>query len=100
ARPGVLHSFPTRRSSDLIVGQFAIARGGAVEERADVGIAIRRAEPRCALDVARARVAGPIEQLVPDEERDAERAAGIPGRRLDPDRKSTRLNSSHDQISY
>src|SRR5207245_11759224 len=64
-----LHSFPTRRSSDLPPG----AGGGAV-----VSPRARRARP-----VSHDRVHG-LRRPYP----------------VDPDRKSTRLNSSHGSISY
>src|SRR5206468_11787677 len=68
------HSFPTRRSSDL--ADHAKAATGA---RTPVGVGAHTASPRAA-------------------------AAWAPAARglavCAPDRKSTRLNSSHDQISY
>src|SRR5206468_8568875 len=74
-----LHPFPTRRSSDLF--------------RAEPS-QLRRLDVRDALDDARAR----------DEPRIAGHHAVDVGPDLDllgiEDRKSTRLNSSHDQISY
>src|SRR5207244_13081375 len=77
--PPHLHSFPTRRSSDLDVGEF--------------GIATRMVQPtkRGSADD------GPIEQLEPG-------ATMIYKPKAPPateaDRKSTRLNSSHQIISY
>src|SRR5205085_7081521 len=69
--PRALHSFPTRRSSDLA------ARG-----RRDAGRAVARRKP--GLRARRSGLAGA---------RDVRRARA-------QDRKSTRLNSSHSQISY
>src|SRR5206468_12346830 len=72
-----LHSFPTRRSSDL-PGAFG---GSAIE------FAVRLDHEGSAATVDRAP-----HQLMPDKLRGSVRAIA--------DRKSTRLNSSHDQISY
>src|SRR5438309_9960414 len=72
-----LHSFPTRRSSDLSAGQgrrAAICWGRQASEL--------RQRPICL---------GPAWKQ--------SRAAGRRGRRT-ADRKSTRLNSSHSSISY
>src|SRR5205085_10858945 len=68
-----LHSFPTRRSSDLCF----LARDS------------RRARPDFSRRTSASRAAG-------SERRS--RGGGNAGSRLD--RKSTRLNSSHSQISY
>src|SRR5206468_11445583 len=77
--PRLLHSFPTRRSSDLL--------------RLDLGRIDRLA--RQALRVE------------PCQRSRARQAPGMRGEdamfaalHFRPDRKSTRLNSSHDQISY
>src|SRR5206468_12710186 len=75
--PRDLHSFPTRRSSDLVTDALqALAlqeldRHAAVVEHAEAGRALARRVVQ-----SRDRHEGPA------------------------DRKSTRLNSSHDQISY
>src|SRR5699024_12500848 len=70
-----LHSFPTRRSSDLVVAGHHGERRGA----------------------SRAASAQRLDHV-------AEHGARMPGRtagaRPAPDRKSTRLNSSHVSISY
>src|SRR5206468_12604308 len=60
-----LHSFPTRRSSDLVLREM----------------------PECEFEIVGADL--PTELL-----------KGVPGVIRYLDRKSTRLNSSHDQISY
>src|SRR5438270_4121973 len=65
-----LHSFPTRRSSDL-PGDFASPRGGLQESDVEPGVV-----------------------------RDENRGAGELEEHRQQDRKSTRLNSSHSQISY
>src|SRR5206468_8099745 len=69
-----LHSFPTRRSSDLLRHRLA---------------QLARARHQHALDVVAGR---PHPLQVP--------AQGPAGGDNVKDRKSTRLNSSHDQISY
>src|SRR5262245_64577287 len=77
--PRDLHSFPTRRSSDLHLRLIPSVRGtvaGGVDEHAD---AVRRGS-----------------ELV--QRRDAELAPTAD--RIGVDRKSTRLNSSHLGISY
>src|SRR5690606_41602833 len=76
-----LHSFPTRRSSDLGGNGSRIGR--------------RIASHRCAEQTLAAAVEkhlGPGQFVVGDPQRQLELAAG--------DRKSTRLNSSHVKISY
>src|SRR5206468_5909740 len=77
-----LHSFPTRRSSDLVAQR---CRRGAAGERV------------AAADVVQAAGRG--------RQRAQQFADGVRPRAHDvfmaqEDRKSTRLNSSHDQISY
>src|SRR5436305_10390769 len=75
-----LHSFPTRRSSDLT--EVGAVTGGVQQHVAAVG------------------------QVVADELADDGRSDEVVGalqhqrRCLHPDRKSTRLNSSHVRISY
>src|SRR5206468_6603967 len=80
---GDLHSFPTRRSSDLGAAQPG---GGGPAGRGGGGAAGRDG------DLHLVRPPGPRASHAGRRER----RGG--GRR--PDRKSTRLNSSHDQISY
>src|SRR5262245_46618185 len=90
------HSFPTRRSSDLLGDAeragIGDATGGLV--RVDAGhLAVRRAVVvRAGEDVEEAgrvlrRLSGGVERSVVGDD-------------VDPDRKSTRLNSSHLGISY
>src|SRR5205814_2884722 len=91
--PRHLHSFPTRRSSDLA----AVDEGSGVEERV-APPARSHGEPRPDLpaQVAAERSDQPLpsaEGLLADRAQ-----AGVEGQR--PDRKSTRLNSSHLGISY
>src|SRR5205085_11980986 len=80
-----LHSFPTRRSSDLALQP---ARED-LRRRHRQG---RGEDARRAL-AARDRARQPGD---PPARGDGE----LPRRALQPDRKSTRLNSSHSQISY
>src|SRR5207245_8353259 len=80
----VLHSFPTRRSSDL----------GAQEPPAS-----QRDQTHClqmAAVIADLRVPA---SSAPRRRRQPDRPSRRPAR-CDPDRKSTRLNSSHGSISY
>src|SRR5206468_9450857 len=84
AAPRALHSFPTRRSSDL--------GGWAKFEAFDEVIKVRGG-PDVAITVQATRH-GPV---ISGFGRTTE---GLTGPMSKPDRKSTRLNSSHDQISY
>src|SRR5205085_5903414 len=89
-----LHSFPTRRSSDL----ESIAHCTLVAlERVHRGLEILR-------DEILHRVAVQADQLLEEVERQHGRAARFlvddDLRQHLADRKSTRLNSSHSQISY
>src|SRR5206468_10255490 len=85
----LLHSFPTRRSSDLrrLPRPHPLAQGGGGE------IPLLRRQP-----------GGHLRHVGGGAERG--RGAAVPRRLLQGggggvrDRKSTRLNSSHDQISY
>src|SRR5206468_11597727 len=85
------HSFPTRRSSDL--HHLHLARDEIVDRRPATLVVHRlQLDPR-----------GILEQLEGEAARG--RGAGravVQPRAVRPgvDRKSTRLNSSHDQISY
>src|SRR5206468_11350386 len=89
-----LHSFPTRRSSDLFcnVSAFTLANEIVFQEIADFLGANRVLAPYLVFEFSQSsvRAMGPIEQ-----ECLARHSCSI-----GPDRKSTRLNSSHDQISY
>src|SRR5206468_11629525 len=88
-----LPSFPTRRSSDLWA--HSAVQSGAPQSH---GAFLRRIQPQlCAIDPQREPVGA---------RRDEERQTSLPAiggntmAALPTDRKSTRLNSSHDQISY
>src|SRR5206468_12648744 len=89
-----LHSFPTRRSSDLLerMRQVAIARINT----------LRHLSPDTPLPPAPKKM--PLGgSLPPVETLRAQALAQRPDLRAlaeSLDRKSTRLNSSHDQISY
>src|SRR5206468_11392932 len=82
-----LHSFPTRRSSDLV--PEVVLQTVEVDHR------------DWRLDVAQRPPNLPLEQVECSlgARRDLDRAHG-PSIIESSDRKSTRLNSSHDQISY
>ena len=69
----------------LVRVEFTIDGPDAVEERADLRVDRARAQQRPVLRVARTRHARLVEQLMPDEQRDAQRPPGIAGRRLNPD---------------
>src|SRR5206468_11858462 len=95
--PRDLHSFPTRRSSDL--------RGQPVEPELNRVLAIYLQKDPVADGPALRTYVSAIKGMVEAGSssadvagylRHAERELGI----VDQDRKSTRLNSSHDQISY
>src|SRR5699024_12817044 len=86
--PPPLHSFPTRRSSDLSDSQVGIS------------VAAPTAQAAAALNTALADVvAEPPVQAV-SLERLLEQAPLTSGLVVLTDRKSTRLNSSHVSISY
>src|SRR5206468_8682744 len=98
AHPRHLHSFPTRRSSDLAIVDIFTEK-----QTEDLYIAGLRKQPPgyrliCAIGFVRIGLLLPggqqlqLRQLLGEE-----RAVASLGLR---DRKSTRLNSSHDQISY
>src|SRR5207302_9518709 len=80
------HSFPTRRSSDLLRGNHQVCRDRSAATSLSYLTAGRRVSASAAS--ARARSARPAPE--------ARRQRPTPG----PDRKSTRLNSSHVKISY
>src|SRR5687768_17806093 len=85
-------SFPTRRSSDLylreeIRAQANEALGREVIHKIEVGIGPKRTETGPARSGEAS--ATPASKVAPDRPRAD-----------DPDRKSTRLNSSHGYISY
>src|SRR5205085_10109574 len=80
--PPPLHSFPTRRSSDLVPRL----------DREQVALAVRleKRRPRAHRQSDGGR--GQVLHL--------DHGADGPGSMVEIDRKSTRLNSSHSQISY
>src|SRR5207248_5135731 len=88
AAPSDLPSFPTRRSSDL--GPVVGARPPSAGRRQLPGVLPRRPHPR------RGR---PAELVRGTLRRGGRRAEAAESAAL-PDRKSTRLNSSHRTISY
>src|SRR5688572_31697353 len=81
-----LHSFPTRRSSDLVSGRVSDVTGAVVPG-------------------AEIRITNIATSLTRNTETNADGYWAIPllppgGYSIAVDRKSTRLNSSHSQISY
>src|SRR5690606_41417827 len=88
ATPRLLHSFPTRRSSDLAQGP---APGSATGSHA-----VARQRSCCAAPAPGTRPASPGG----GGSRPDGSSAGPGSRPPPPDRKSTRLNSSHVKISY
>src|SRR5206468_12131176 len=97
--PPALHSFPTRRSSDLVV------HGAHHRQLGPHVLPVLCGGERLPLDLV-ALVALELRERLPplrglalrQTERPALGRVVLALRRLD--RKSTRLNSSHDQISY
>src|SRR5207248_8182268 len=87
-------SFPTRRSSDLVVDADAVLRRDAVH--------LRKAErPRLRLPLGALLAVDLVrydDPLSPGLSHDA--GGGTVSRKDPRDRKSTRLNSSHRTISY
>src|SRR5690606_41630312 len=95
----VLHSFPTRRSSDLVLYRAAVHEapqvgGEAAELLLHLGEAAGVVDRRHDLLAVAHDAAGP-QQLFR-----ARVAEGRDPGRVEVDRKSTRLNSSHVKISY
>src|SRR5690606_41845796 len=90
--PGQLHSFPTRRSSDLGAGK----RAALIEQR------LRRRADRRGFSLVGYVPYGDEESVVGEDVRIAPEgplAHWAVSHRIE-DRKSTRLNSSHVKISY
>src|SRR5206468_11202141 len=83
-----LPSFPTRRSSDLLHAALRPQTAGSLLRRS-LQAALRRSE-----DAAEGQAGRPENRQAGKEGPDGLRV------RTQRDRKSTRLNSSHDQISY
>src|SRR5690606_42022981 len=95
--PAVLHSFPTRRSSDL---RDRPCLYGAPHPAG--GIGARRQETVMALTPSTMLELGTVapDFALPDTEGNVVRREDFASRPLLVDRKSTRLNSSHVKISY
>src|SRR5206468_8579023 len=85
-----LPSFPTRRSSDLLARQDRVL--ALVLEVAAVPWFARKVDAAAERDVVAL-----VSQLAADQRAIVVSELPVPAR---GDRKSTRLNSSHDQISY
>src|SRR5207249_10248490 len=93
-----LHSFPTRRSSDLLSGPF-VGTASIARERAFGGI------PRWSSHALPLPTTGPGSTLGAVGGGAIDAFARCPGASVEDappmkDRKSTRLNSSHVSISY
>src|SRR5207244_5138181 len=84
--PPALHSFPTRRSSDLCQRSFA---------NAVIAFSIEGSSPD-----SQPHGAPPPRRPIPALGRQLPRRELLEPRRWSGDRKSTRLNSSHQIISY
>src|SRR5206468_10550225 len=82
-----LHSFPTRRSSDL---ESRLSRGSARVVHHRLGVTAAGVQ-------SSARPSSPGD---PSRKGHSANCGGLHDRQPARDRKSTRLNSSHDQISY
>src|SRR5206468_10734111 len=98
--PPALHSFPTRRSSDLRVLRKWIVMRDIVESRRK-RLARSSGVESMMPALCSSRDQGALEQSLRVDDRVVAHAAEEPPKFTDfpPDRKSTRLNSSHDQIS-
>src|SRR5206468_7991731 len=92
------HSSPTRRSSDLRAPRSAGTRRGS---RLTAGVGARLLEGAPFAEDIRAGVARDVATYTAEQGHPPGLAVVICGRDAPSiDRKSTRLNSSHDQISY
>src|SRR5439155_19674277 len=81
-----LHSFPTRRSSDLIAGKFALLLPGKAQTRSERQEKNQPQRSRCFRQNSVHGLGGILQPATNSAE--------------SRDRKSTRLNSSHVAISY
>src|SRR5206468_12210628 len=95
-----LHSFPTRRSSDLLPEDQIVAKLKIGCRAHLMGFGQQRVvvyEHACGIcrEFQGATLGGVIHDVADEVDRTAESRLCRQG-----DRKSTRLNSSHDQISY
>src|SRR5690606_41615103 len=94
-----LHSFPTRRSSDLPVLDGQVAGTGQRGPRRAFPSALRASPARRRLMATPVLTLASIDPVM----RSAAASAllcDLPGAVVVQDRKSTRLNSSHVKISY
>src|SRR5206468_12163978 len=96
----LLHSFPTRRSSDLTCRTSSSPGQCRTSCLADVAAA-RKA---CRTDLTDCRTScpppSPCTGACGQQMASCMRGVQTTGKSCGQDRKSTRLNSSHDQISY
>src|SRR5206468_12532806 len=95
--PVALHSFPTRRSSDLLRAAALLAGVFALSALCSLlGRASGSARTFLALFLVGLYMSISVDKVAPVDVIGFHGAATMPS----VDRKSTRLNSSHDQISY
>src|SRR5207244_13621970 len=96
--PPVLHPFPTRRSSDLRLPPVTLRRGRPAGPNEDQGVGPEQggAQPQGQLR----QQLGKRDHLTPSPSPPGPASRLARTRRSGPDRKSTRLNSSHQTISY
>ena len=73
----------------VLVGERSALDARATENCCDLLVATTRAKQAAVLRVAAARASRLVEELIPGEQRGAERSAGVAGGRLDPDRART-----------
>src|SRR5206468_12222310 len=95
-----LHSFPTRRSSDLPSTRESARTRSSSSSKTTPSVKVPNWSARKAAyssSGARSRVATIARQAGAVAEI---RRRGVVEKGIPKDRKSTRLNSSHDQISY
>src|SRR5699024_11292298 len=93
-----LHTFPTRRSSDLHISQIANRHIGTPDEVLDVDqkieakvLSVSEEEERISLSIKEVAADTEEEEAVASYEQEEETS----GFSISEDRKSTRLNSSH-----
>src|SRR5205807_8485310 len=93
-----LHSFPTRRSSDLLLALAAVGKQEFQRRAKNIGDKAPARSPQCPsppVTIVVASISFPRRVRCPLSAPAATGRCGPP-----PDRKSTRLNSSHLVISY
>src|SRR5205085_4752158 len=89
-----LHSFPTRRSSDLYASQTIVT----VDGKSYQGLVSPTGDGTIVVLQPNGEKVTILQQKVDSSTRS--KVSAMPEGLLNSDRKSTRLNSSHSQISY